>query len=546
MPGKSAAHNIWDFFAVLTKNTKMKTKLIVVLLLAFASRAQEFTVYENGLIYTPGAVSKLKHIVDSLNLKFKACDVSKTFQSLDQCRAHYVLLEGHAAHDAHLAVQKGLSYEGFRKQYPKAKVEENLVATKDFEAEDGRRRHYVYAIEMNGWDSHYISSEMTKSEMPFQPPFKGRWIVDYQPKTPYSPESLSGFYFPEEFAAKPIPARYATWIQYADCLIDTTARVLHDRAGDTRFRYYDSVPGKPRLFVDYVEKTLKMPRFDAEDYDILFGFDTLDYDRPGRTKRMGKKERRVRDAKAAAVEAGYKRFHERMDKWLARRLVMTDSLKAADPRFMEHLNDAYAEALEKQNSSEFFEQYVEWYLSKEKALDLKRSRRVVGGCSMDTAPRQHAFSIALLSAETTKWDIFLRAHLDIMNDRFDRVSDGSYAWAERQTYIKELEVLDINVADLMLGISLRAGNTAKNHYFSSIGRAGRALAESSETARLETEILAMIADAGLDDINRIMMYHLFRNYNESLGDDNVKISNRSRLAEAVATLPPYIRSRTRP
>jgi len=54
----------------------------------------EFKVHPNGLIYSPAAVGKLKHIVDSLNLKFKVCDFSKRFQSLPQAQGYYVTLEG--------------------------------------------------------------------------------------------------------------------------------------------------------------------------------------------------------------------------------------------------------------------------------------------------------------------------------------------------------------------------------------------------------------------------------------------------------------------
>ncbi|MBK7503592.1 MAG: hypothetical protein IPI52_00240, partial [Bacteroidetes bacterium] len=82
---------------------------------------------------------------------------------------------------------------------------------------------------------------------------------------------------------------------------------------------------------------------------------------------------------------------------------------------------------------------------KEKLLDEMRSTKVVGGCSQDSRPREHAINIAMLSAEVTNWEVFLKSHLDIMNDRFDRMSDGSYAYAQRKTYIKELEELDINV-----------------------------------------------------------------------------------------------------
>jgi hypothetical protein len=118
------------------------------------------------------------------------------------------------------------------------------------------------------------------------------------------------------------------------------------------------------------------------------------------------------------------------------------------------------------------------YEEKSRLLKKFRSTRVIGGCSQDDGPRTHAVNIALLSAETYNWKVFLKAHLDIMNDRFERMSDGSYAWGKRNTYIKEVEELNIQVPDLILGISFQIENPARNHYFGSIGRIGRALAES--------------------------------------------------------------------
>jgi hypothetical protein len=162
---------------------------------------------------------------------------------------------------------------------------------------------------------------------------------------------------------------------------------------------------------------------------------------------------------------------------------------------------------------------------------------------MDQAPRWHAQEIALLAAETTNWHIFLRSHLDIMNDRMDRVSDGSWAWKDRKTYIKEIEVLDINLPDLIIGISLRIENPAANHYFSSIGRTGRALAESKDREIFEKEMLLMIADKELDDYNRILMYFLFDNYNYFLTDKAIQKANLDKLRVAVAELPAYLSSR---
>lgn len=180
---------------------------------------------------------------------------------------------------------------------------------------------------------------------------------------------------------------------------------------------------------------------------------------------------------------------------------------------------------------------------KKKLLDEMRSTQVTGFCSMDSRPREHAVNIALLAAETSSWEVFLKAHLDVMNDRFDRMSDGSYAQEERQTYIKELEELDINVSDLVLGISFRIHNPAKNHYYGSISRVGRALSETKNNKEIESNMLAIICDPKLDDYNRALFYFLFLNYNHHIKDETIKKANAEKLAIAESSLPSYMKDK---
>jgi hypothetical protein len=176
---------------------------------------------------------------------------------------------------------------------------------------------------------------------------------------------------------------------------------------------------------------------------------------------------------------------------------------------------------------------------KAKLLDKMRSTRIVGFCSQDSRPRDQAVNIALLSAETYNWQVFLKAHLDIMNDRFERMSDGSYAWAARNTYIKELEELNLNVADLVLGISFRVENPASNHYYGSISRIGRALSETKNPAEIEKALLSIISDNDLDYYNRLLVYFLFLNYNHRVTDETLKKENAGKLALAARTLPAF-------
>lgn len=180
---------------------------------------------------------------------------------------------------------------------------------------------------------------------------------------------------------------------------------------------------------------------------------------------------------------------------------------------------------------------------KENLLDKLRSTKVYGSCSMDDSPRVHAVNIALLSAETLNWKIFLRSHMDILNDNFERASDGSYAQAGRKTYIKELERLDINVSDLIFGITLRIENPSLNHYNGSISRIGRAISESKNKKEIETQILNMIKDPSLDNYNRILSYFLYLNYNHYTKSEKIKLWNQEKLKRAVAFLPKHIKEK---
>ncbi|PBQ34944.1 hypothetical protein CNR22_17870 [Sphingobacteriaceae bacterium] len=178
---------------------------------------------------------------------------------------------------------------------------------------------------------------------------------------------------------------------------------------------------------------------------------------------------------------------------------------------------------------------------KEKLLKDMRSTYVMGQCSMDSRPREHAMNIALLSAETTNWEVFLRSHLDIMNDRFDRRSDGSYAYARRKTYIKELEELNIDVAHLLLGISLRVENPASNHYYGTIWRLGRAISESQQRKQFEDKMLQLLEDNELDVYNRALVFFLYKNYLVFLEDKSENKLSKQRLEVSVKKLPPFMR-----
>ena len=408
---------------------KASTALILItLFLGLRTQAQsgEFVVHENGLIYDEQTMTQLSGIVDSLNLKFKTCDLDRTFYSKQQAVGYLIEISTGDFDAVKNDLQDNIPFETFIAKYPEAEVEHDVLILRN------RYRDYYgtekVVIEHFDLKSDYGFRITSEDLSLLEKNLEGKWLYEYWEESDYYSEKIKAFYFPTNFQTYELPQQYALMIGYSDCLIDTaTTKLKDDLEGN-----WNSMPKNWRSFS------------------------------------IGKKE---------------------------------------------------------------------------KLLDELRSTRVVGMCSQDSRPREHAMYIALLSAETANWEVFLRAHLDIMNDRFSRVTDGSYAWGARQTYIRELEELNINVLDLIFGISLRVENPAQNHYYSSIGRVGRALSETRDKEEVERQILSIIADEELDTYNRLIFYFLFRNYNHYLADDDLKAENDKELALAVRTLPDAFRDR---
>lgn len=395
--------------------------LSLVFTTSFAQNKSEFETYKNGLIYSETTMKTLQHLVDSLNLKFKRCELNKVFYTKPQTIGHYIQLDTGQIQQAKFDLENNIPLEAFIQKYPLARVEKNVLLIKYKYADRQNKENIVFHKVGLGKEGN-LEVEFDIEKRPFNQPCKNTWVFQHDEKTEYSKEEIRGFYFPEEFESKPIPSKYALQIAYADCLIDTTA---------TKFKS------------ELKEGWLDLPK-----------------------------------------------------NWQS--LTQNNKLKL---------------------------------------LNEMRATKVVGGCSMDSRPRTHALNIALLSAETTQWDIFLKSHLDIMNDRFLRISDGSYAFGGRKTYIKELENLNINVPDLVFGTTLQIENPAENHYFASVGRIGRALAEAKDLEQFKTQLIAMMADPELDNYNKVLAYYMLLNGIHHMENKQDQKANEVSLAQAVNTLP---------
>jgi hypothetical protein len=488
-------------------------------------QSNEFKTYSNGLIYSPTTMQKLNHVVDSLNLRFKQCDLHKTYYAKRQAKAHYFSLDGKKSKELQKDLDNKITWETLKAKYPKLKIDTTILITSYFDEQDNEVSFYGMRI-----NKDYNYTITTKNTKILEINLVGQYIYEY---SNYEKGSLEGFYFIENSNITPLHTPYARMVQYTECMVDTTTDIFTFEK-DTEYNRWVECDLRDTLInqchnYPYPNQP-KAPEYDENlyyaDFEITNSKDTI-----------GNAQKRD------SLNIAFKIYSQEYEIWDSLRWLDIRKNVMETPKYQADLKEYLLHLKKHKCSNERIEYLMLNYVSKEVILDLKRKRKVVGQCSQDDSPRRHAIEIAMLAAETAKWEIFLRSHLNVMNDRFARMSDGSYAWGQRQTYIRELEELGINVTDLLLGISLRVENPSQNHYFGTIWRIGKALAETRKADELEKKLETMIKDTELDDYNRLMMYYVFRNYNEFLVDETRKLENVAKIAEAVATLPAYLKDR---
>jgi hypothetical protein len=126
------------------------------------------------------------------------------------------------------------------------------------------------------------------------------------------------------------------------------------------------------------------------------------------------------------------------------------------------------------------------------------------------------FPIALIASEINYWPVFIRAHLEILSYKDDRMPKNI---GRRKTFMKELEALELNLKDLLLGILLRIENPSMNHYYANFRGLGRSFVESKHRSELKAIMISIIKDPELDYFNRLSIYYLYRDFIEYLSEE---------------------------
>ncbi|HMV10862.1 MAG TPA: hypothetical protein PK325_13775 [Cyclobacteriaceae bacterium] len=471
-------------------------RLIYLLLLTSSAYAQrtEFTVHENGLIYNPETMNRLGSIVDSLNIRFRSCDLSHPYYSFPQGPATWVEVPGKQARKL---IESGVTLAKFTEVYPKAVKREHVWVTKSYFKNYRDEELIQYSALPEGYNSE---PEINLKRKRSNDKTSG-WILNE--------EGTEAFWL-DSLRSTRLPLAYARLVQYVDCMIDTNASIYFPKAEGKVYGRI-AADSKAAAFVKLAEAYPGKPAFPRDDENGKTNFDSL-----------------------------YVLYADAFNNWDSLRMTALDEKMKTSSYHQRMFADAVEESLEENNSDGVFESYVVRYGSKEDALRLMRGRKVIGGCSQDMSPRYHAMNICQLAAQTAQWDIFLRSHLDIMNDRFRRMSDGSYAQAGRKTYLKELEELHIPAVDLLLGTTLRVSNVNENHYWGAINRTGRSLADANDKDELENCMITMMQDNNLDLYNRLLIAFLCDNYAYNLEDKTRRDAVAQRLENVIKTMPAEI------
>lgn len=506
------------------------------------SQSGEFKSYNNGLIYSEDTMSKLEHIVDSLNLKFKLCDKDSKFYSQKTAIVNYLNIEGDQADELKIDIERKLSYNQIVNKYSKIKKAENLILIKYIHTNKYSKNNtkYYSTIETDKVPNYYLDFKESEN----LDESKGSWLFKYYPKGKYNKSDLRCFYIISNFKSKEIPRKYSELIQYSECIIDSNSEVFIEKKNndEKKIRFIsDSTSNDVSILMNFIDDKLKKPVFPSNLYKRKQELSKYHFSKVSVSEMTDEEKKFKEELKIVTKE--YYDYHNTLNKWQSKKSDRVDSLKINDVNFMKLLNNAIAYMEKNEYAIEELEDYVGKYVSKEKALNMKRSRVVTGSCSMDSSPRIHAQKITFLAAETSNWDVFIKSHLNIMNDNFESVAYSNFGQLSKRTYIKELEELNINVIDLLLGISLRIDTQSKNHYFGNVGRIGQAIADSKDKDLFEQKAISIISDKNLDDYNRLLIFYLFKNYNNHLKDENRKASNLNKLNLLLNKLPEYLSSK---
>jgi hypothetical protein len=491
------------------KDIRLKN-ITTFFLIAFAtncfSQINEFEKSTKGLLYSDKAINKIKLTVDSINSAFKTSEAHYLCRPI--AKANSVIITTKNARKAKKDIDAGISFEDLIKKYKSAKVDKEILIWKFRELDWSSKNSIAFEDVRVRFDTGIVKGvnevRIYDDLDSYTDVVKGKWVYTYYKKADKYEETIRAFYFTEDFTQKEIPEKYNQYIQYANILLDTGTQVCPPKT----INMGQPSPQSRIEFMDYANSCNERPELayrkniSIEDYNI--------------------------------------REQKKFDHWYSIRWRIMDSLKAHDPTFTKLLLAAYRDTSLLEYSTSEYADYIGRYCSRYAELEIRRQSCMLSGFLYNNPNCKDipSLKIAKLAAETGNWKVFLPSHLGIMNGHFDCTSEIDYARPTRKAYLKELEILDVNVFNLFMGVGLFY--LSPRGYYMDCEKLGVALSEATNPDEIETEMLKIISDNSLDDFNRLVVINLFQTYNINLTDKDKQIQNNNKLRLVVKTLPEYL------
>lgn len=417
--------------------------------------------------------------VDFLNEEYKNSK-RKDYFSVQQTNADYVRIITKEPESFIADLNSGLSPNQIIKKYSNSVVDKNVLITKT--------KYTNYKKESSiQFQSYEIGSNKDHNvKIPFDEflynklELKGKYFFDSYHSKREGTTRIDAFYILSDFKSTKLESQIASYIDYADMII-----------GDEKIFKFD--------------ESAKIPDSVLNPVDSLLSFFNIETKKPSRDK-----------------GESYSDFKERLNQWDTIKQDQSDSIFINNQHYRNLIKQAKEFAFKIHSSNSFLEHLVDRYISKEESLNLMRLSPVRGKQSFDSSPINQQLRLCKTSAELSKWSVFIKTLINIMNDNMSRSIDNSLVRASRKTYFSELEKLPIDFSKLLIGMSLKASNVEESHYWGSGDRIGKSIANSHNSNLLVDAFVDVIRREEIDQFNKLHFYNILRNTEYFSKDEQLK------------------------
>lgn len=450
-------------------------RYILLTILAFSVldvQAQESDDCHN-CVYSVEVRDKLKKLYDDRANAYYNCYYQDEYTSVEWASVSYLEIYSGRQNQLVSHIGQGISLDSITSWYREVDLLHNVLAIK-YDYVDYHGRNQSHIITYNELNNQEFSIDQKSPKI-------------YATSTTYNKghKRTSVIMLPKKWHSQPLSNESNALINYVDCMISNCTSIYNYSQKERRSvnrNVYDPL-------LEYIDIKIPEPIFEKQK---------------GYTNDLYSQEIEKRNKQKA-------KLHESQRRDIIISLAQRDSL------FLKLYREAVAIWHDDKIDSEDLESIVELVGGPRQALQMKRGRRVMGSCSMDIGPTNHLKEIARLSALSSDWDIFIKSHMNVINDRFDAAVYSSYGEASRNTPIHDFEAIGLEPDKLFIGSLMQASDTKAKHYVSNASRIARAISQLSDPNPSIRLLIQIIRDESTDIPNRInAWYTLLRinRYNE--------------------------------